>query len=231
LLVLFDLDRTLLDTGGAGRAAMKVAFRARAGITDDLETVGNDGMTDEATFRRVLSTHGRAEQLLPLVKGAYLRELPYHLRNLQGRVLPGVPELLSALVAMPLTHTGLATGNFREGARLKVEHYSLPPKLMAGGFGDGKADRIDVVLSAIREGAQVLGVAPTAVRAVAVGDTPADVIAASGAGVPAIGVATGKFTVEELSAAGADACFPGLAETPSVLEAIQTVSRVRASGG
>ncbi len=208
-VLLFDVDLTLVDTGGAGRSAMRHAFAELQLPTEPLDSLVYDGRTDRAIFREALARVGLAsdelERLYPLVLARYLERLPHELRARRGRVLPGAKELL-AHCREAGWRVGLATGNLRRGAELKLGHFGLWEAFTGGGFGDDTEVRAEVVTAALRE----LGVddAPAWV----IGDTPRDVEAAHTAGVQAIAVATGRYTIEELEAAGADIVVASLAQ-------------------
>jgi len=117
-------------------------------------------------------------------------------------VLPGVPELLAGLQATPEASLGLATGNFREAARLKLGRFGLYDLFLAGGYADDSEDRAELVAVAIERLAEASGGhGPREVYVI--GDTPLDIAAAQANGARSVAVATGFFTVDELAAAGA----------------------------
>lgn len=208
-VLLFDVDLTLVDTGGAGRAAMRWAFAASGLPTEPLERLLYDGRTDRAIFREALARVGLGgaamEEAYDVVVERYLERLPAELEARDGRVLPGVPDVLARCRAFGY-RVGLATGNFRRGAERKLSHFGLWEAFAGGGFGDDTEVRADLVAAALRE----LGHAGAA--AWVIGDTPRDVEAAHAAGARAIAVATGRYSTEELAAAGAEIVLPDLSE-------------------
>ncbi len=215
-VVLFDIDNTVLWTGGAGSAAMTRAFRDLYGVEDGFKNVEFSGRTDTAIVRSGLLEHGllngNFDAELPRFKEAYFAHLPATLRETAGgSVFPGIEELLDELARRGV-HMGLETGNFRRGGQMKLEHYGLATHLREGGFGDDSEDRDEVVRIAIER------VSPSSGAEVfVIGDTPHDVTAARANGAFALGVATGRSSVEQLLAAGADAAIADCADVGRVL--------------
>ncbi len=221
-LILFDIDLTLIHTSGAGRKAMTAAFQRLWGLEDPTTGVLFDGRTDHAIFREVIERHSLANGDLEAVYGrvveAYLDELPGSLQaSTSGRLLPGVPELLDALADEGI-RPGLATGNLRRGAAIKLGHFGIWQRFAGGGFGDDHPVRADLVRGGIVELAATLGCDPDPANAVVIGDTPLDIEAAHLAGARALAVATGSYTVDQLTAAGADHVVLDLSDTAGVLE-------------
>lgn len=211
---------TLVRTAGAGRAAMERAFAELWGIEQATAGIAFDGRTDFAIFRETVQRHGLAEgdevAAVRRAQEAYLAHLPETLKTTAGVVLPGVTQLLDALRAagVPL---GLATGNARRCAALKLGHFGLWNRFVGGGFGDNTPDRAALVAAGIAELAAMAGIAPGEAKAIVVGDTPLDVQAAQMVGARALGVATGRYSAEELRAAGADYVVDDLSATEAVL--------------
>jgi phosphoglycolate phosphatase-like HAD superfamily hydrolase len=220
-LILFDVDLTLVTTGGAGRKAMNTVFERLFGIHNPTRGVSFDGRTDFAIFMETLKMHrlidGRPSEVYQRVVDAYLGELATTIGTTGGQVLPGVGELLDAL-GNEKAAVGLATGNLRRGAEIKLGQYGLWERFAAGGFGDRTSVRAEVVSLAIRTLAEVAWVDADPAQAVVIGDTPLDIEAAHLAGARALGVATGNYTVEQLTTAGADWAVPDLGETGRVIE-------------
>jgi phosphoglycolate phosphatase len=222
-LFLFDVDNTLLHSGGAGSWAMNLAFHDLYGVENGFHGVEFAGRTDRAIFRDGLALHRlrevHFEVLLETFERTYVRHLRRTLAEASGgRVLPGVRELLAALRSTPETRLGLATGNFRRGAFMKLEHHGLRHFFVDGGFGEDSEDRREVVAAAIRRLNSAATVPPSSVYVV--GDTPIDIEAARANEAKAVGVATGPSSVEELSRAGADLVFTDFADRASVLRAL-----------
>jgi phosphoglycolate phosphatase-like HAD superfamily hydrolase len=227
-IILFDVDNTLLYTGGAGSLAMRRAFERLYGIEDGFRRVEFSGRTDWAILLDALRAHElldgdaddeRMRAEIERFLQHYYELLPVALAETEGRVMPGVPELLEALVAEGGdARMGLATGNFREAAFMKLRHYALRDHLHEGGFGDDAEDRGEVVAAAIE---RVAGGGDVDVREVfAVGDTQLDVAAALANGAQAVGVATGTTSLDDLRSAGAELLFEDLSDTERVLRTL-----------
>ncbi len=223
-LVLFDVDNTLLYSGGAGGLAMKRAFHEVFGIEDGFRNIEFTGRTDMAILRDALARwsllDGSFPRALEEFKESYLRHLADTLREASGRVMPGIRGLLSAMEEEEQIRLGLATGNFRKGAMMKLAHYDLTRFFGDGGFGEDAEDRAVVVELAIRRVARGDRL-PRGNRSVyVVGDTPLDIAAAKANGAWAVAVATGPRSVPELREAGADLVFPDLSDTQTVLRVL-----------
>lgn len=218
---LFDIDYTLLYTGGAGSKAMGLAFEAVYGIADAFQGVPFAGWTDRAILKDGLIRHGLLdgdfEGHLKRFRDAYQKILSETLRDTQGRVLPGVPDLLLALHQRPDVLLGLATGNFQSGAALKLQYYGLDGHFLGGAFGDDYEQRSHLVAAAARHVQEVGGLTAPPVAVYVLGDTPHDVRAARVNGLTAVGVATGPYSSDELRDAGADLVFPDLGDWRAVL--------------
>ena len=223
-LVLFDVDYTLLYSGGAGSLSMNRAFQEVFGIQDGFRNAKLfTGRTDTAILRDALVQHGLLrsfEESLERFKESYFRHLAIALHETAGRVMPGVPDLLPALEARKQVRLGLATGNFRQGAMMKLAHYDLARFFSEGGFGEDAEERAVVVELAIRRVAKGDPL-PRGNRSVyVVGDTSLDIAAAKANGAWAVAVATGPRSPAELEEAGADLVFPDLSDTQSVVRAL-----------
>ena len=225
-IFLFDVDQTLLYSGGAGSLAMRRAFHQLYGIEDGFRRVEFSGRTDWGILRNAMQQHGlggSAEEDFREEMGrfqeTYYRLLEPALREVEsGRVMPGIAELLGALAGREGVRMGLGTGNFRQAAFLKLRHFGLDGYLSEGGFGDDAEDRGELIGIAIeRVGGSYRGDS----RSIwVIGDTPLDIAAAQANGARSLGVATGKDSVEVLLAAGADLALADLSETQAVLAAL-----------
>jgi phosphoglycolate phosphatase len=219
---LFDVDKTLVDSRGAGVWAMTLAFAQLFGIEQGFKGIGFAGRTDTAIFRDAVTVHnldGDFAILLGRFQEAYYSTLPRTLAEVRAYVLPGVRELLAGLQAAPQAFLGLATGNFREAARLKLEPLGLYEFFLAGGYADDSEDRAELVAIAIERLAEASGGRGPR-EAYVIGDTPLDIDAARANGARSIAVATGFFTVEQLTAAGAGLVFPDFSSWRPVLDAL-----------
>ncbi|MFT5354439.1 MAG: phosphoglycolate phosphatase [Polyangiales bacterium] len=223
---LFDIDGTLISTGGAGRRAMASAFGAVCDAPHALKGVKLGGMTDRLILRAGFEAIGRtfSETLFTSVMDEYLQHLTHEVKTSEGYIVyEGVHEAVEACRAISGSATGLGTGNIEAGARIKLQRSGLDQHFAFGGFGSDAEDRAELIEAGARRGADALGVARNGVRVVVIGDTPRDVHAAHAIGARCICVATGGFTFEELEAASADAVFHTLA-APGAVDAITAAS-------
>jgi phosphoglycolate phosphatase-like HAD superfamily hydrolase len=215
LAVLFDVDGTLISTGGAGAVAWRRAFMELWGVPADIGAFSDAGMTDpevgRATFTHVLGRRPTGDELDRLLE-ARLGYLPQTVAESTGyRVLPGVDELLPRLAAAGYL-LGLVTGGTERSARIKLERGGLNRYFGFGGFGSDSPDRTELTRRAIERAAAIEqnGLRPR--DCLAVGDTPLDIAAARGAGAVSVGVASGRYRVDQLRAAGADHVVASLAD-------------------
>jgi phosphoglycolate phosphatase len=205
--VLFDIDGTLLVTGGAGAVAWQRAFRELHGVDADIEEHTHAGMTDPEiaaiVFREVIGRDGSGAERAEAI-GGYLSHLADAVEESAGyRVMPGIEELLPRLLERGVL-LGIVTGNIESAAHVKLARADLNRFFAFGGYGSDSRDRTELTRRAIERGGEASGHPLDKAATIAVGDTPRDVIAGHGAGIKVVGVATGSYSVEELTAADAD---------------------------
>jgi phosphoglycolate phosphatase len=231
LLVLWDVDHTLVDTGGVGRELYQIAFAQMFGGL--LPEPGSmSGRTDSAIVLEVLTLAGVPEPRQRIgefqaILAAHAPAMAGQLRE-RGRALPGAAAALAAVAAgRSSSRAGqhvqtLLTGNIRALAEVKLGTLGLVDHLdmSVGAYGDISETRADLVAVARRNAAQRYGGGFGGQDTVLVGDTPLDVAAALATGARAVGVATGEFTAAELAAAGAHAVLADLTDTAAVLTAV-----------
>ena len=220
---LFDIDGTLLDSGGAGQAAMEAALKSEFGATGPLEGLSTAGRTDRAITADLLEYYDLPADARTFERfaAAYFRHLPEHLAACGGLVLSGVGELLETLAGRDDVLVGLLTGNFREGARLKLEHFRLSHHFELGGYGDRHLDRNDVARDALAEVHRRLDGQVRLERVWVIGDTPHDVRCGRAIGAKVVGVATGVVPTEDLAAAGPDHLLPDFADPQPLLRLLR----------
>ena len=225
-LVLFDIDGTLLNSGGMGRAAMQRALGLVFGSPGN-PSYRYDGKTDKQIVRDVMRLEGhtdehidaRMEKLIEL----YLDGLRQGAKSGKFNVRPleGVPELLDALEARNDVVLGLLTGNVEPGARLKLTAAGIDPdRFRVNAFGSDHEHRPELPAIAQKRAGQTLGLDIAGDRLVVIGDTPADIECGRSLGAKAIGVASGHYTVEQLQSHKPYAVFPSLKNTEQLLETI-----------
>lgn len=205
--VLFDIDGTLLKTGGAGAVAWQRAFRELHGVDANITEHTREGMTDpeiaEIIFREVIGRDGSEAERGEAI-AAYLGHLQEAVDESPGyEVMPGIEEVLPRLGEQGVL-LGLVTGNIEAAARIKLSRGDLNRFFSFGGYGSDSRDRTELTRKGIERGGEVLGTPLDLEATIAVGDTPRDVKAGHGAGIKVVGVATGVYSVEEQKTAGAD---------------------------
>lgn len=205
--ILFDIDGTLLVTGGAGAVAWQRAFRELYEVDANIEEHTQAGMTDPEiaaiVFRDVLGRDGSESERAAAV-AAYLGHLADAVAESAGyRVMPGIEGLLPRLAGQGVL-LGIVTGNIESAAHIKLARGNLDRFFSFGGYGSDSRDRTELTRRAIERGGVVAGSPLDPAATVAIGDTPRDVVAGHGAGIRVIGVATGNYTVEQLAEADAD---------------------------
>ena len=199
-ILFWDIDGTLLTTGKAGVPAWEAAVRETTGKEFQLSSIRVPGLTDYQIAARTFELLGvaRTGDVLKRMVTRYEELLPSTLPLKQGRVLPHVREILEALRARTDVRSYLLTGNTRAGARAKLTHYDLLKYFPDGGFAEDLGNRSTIARRAL-ELARRSGPV-TADRIFVIGDTPHDIECAAPIDARTIAVATGGFTVEELSA-------------------------------
>ncbi len=205
--VLFDIDGTLLVTGGAGGVAWQRAFEELHGVEADIAEHTDAGMTDPEiaaiVFREVIGREGTQEERSKAI-GCYLKHLPDAVAESAGyRVMPGIEQLLPRLIEDGVL-LGLVTGNIEAAAHIKLARGHLNRFFSFGGYGSDSADRTEVTKAALDRGALVSGGTLQGDACIAVGDTPRDIKAGHGAGIKVVGVAAGSYDTEQLQESGAD---------------------------
>lgn len=212
LTVLWDIDGTLMLTGGAGITAMRLTLQRLLGVTDYPE-LEYHGRTDMAIVRDLFSKldlpfekHFRAFRQL------YHVQLASCLKESRGGLLPGVPDLLRLMLEDQRCALGLLTGNAREAAQLKLAAYGVEHFFEFGGYGDHHLDRDDVAREAQAAAAGKLGPEFHPGRVVVIGDTPADVRCGRAIGARVVAVATGGCSLERLAESKPDFLVSSLTE-------------------
>ncbi|MCA9060195.1 MAG: haloacid dehalogenase-like hydrolase [Planctomycetaceae bacterium] len=194
-ILFFDIDGTMLSTGGAGQRAMELALTEEFRVEFPFEGVLVAGRTDRGIADEIFATHcledspAQRERFMR----AYLERLPTCLRTLPGALLPGVRELLELLGEAGTIELGLLTGNYVDGAWIKLRHFGIDHFFSFGGFGDIHPERDDVARTALSNASQTLQRQLSGQESAVIGDTPADIRCARAINARAIAVATGIY--------------------------------------
>jgi phosphoglycolate phosphatase len=218
-LVLWDIDGTLISSGGAGERALVAALQAEFGIAGTLEDIEVAGRTDPWIARRVLAKFSLPEtsEHISRFLEAYIRALPGELTNPGARTLPGVRFLLQALADRGDIAQGLLTGNLRRSAEMKLNHHNLWAHFSFGAFADDSEIRNELGPHAVRRASSHHSVEFASNQVFVIGDTPYDIACGKIIGARTVGVATGRFTLDELSACSPTAAFRDLSDPEPLL--------------
>jgi phosphoglycolate phosphatase-like HAD superfamily hydrolase len=213
--VLFDIDGTLISTGGASDRAWKRAFKELHDVDVDVPAVTGKGVPDpevgRVVFKAALGREPTEDEANALMRRR-LHHLTEEVSNSPGfKVEDGVEELLENLIDDGVL-LGLTTGNVEEAAHIKLARANLNRFFSFGGYGSDSPDRTELTKKALERAKLVSGDSLDLARCFSCGDTPRDVEAGHGAGIRVVGVATGEYTVEQLLEAGADAAIASLRE-------------------
>ncbi len=226
-LVLFDIDGTLLTTGFAGSDAMKQAFADLFAIADGLAGIVVSGNTDRSILQEALAKYQLAVDATTW--HAFHERYIHHLRRtLQEphrprRLMPGIPQLLTALAARSDVILGLLTGNFATAARLKLEAFGIWHYFRVGAYGSDAADR-NALVPIVRQRTRILlGQEVPPQRIFVIGDTPRDIACARAHGARAVAVATGSYRITELLCHRPDYCFADFRDVQAVLRVLHGV--------
>ena len=221
-LFLFDIDGTLIASGGAGEHSLRLAVREQFGVEDSLREVEIAGRTDKLITLNIFKKYGveptpeRMTEFLDRYLGHLVGQLP----RKEGRLLPGIIELLGGLKRRPHVALALLTGNLVRGAELKLTHYGLWHYFEFGAFADDHTDRNQLGPVAQARALERHGVEFPPERIFVLGDTPHDIACGRVIGAKTVAIATGGCTREELARHAPDFLFEDLADVPAVLAAL-----------
>lgn len=219
IVVLFDIDGTLLDMRGAGRKSFVRSLKTVFGWDDDIRYINFAGNTDLNVLLQVAEHHGVT--LTRDDRRRFFAQMPLELeqtaKEVQLVIYPGVRELLEALSARDDVILGLVTGNVAAAARIKLKQFDLHDHFVLGAFGDDHPDRGEIARLALDRVQEKMPAGAKMKACFLIGDTPLDIAAAKSIGATSIAVATGKFGADALRAAGADHVLTDLADTSAVL--------------
>lgn len=221
-LLLWDIDGTLIASGGAGMLALETGLRNALGIEGSLADIAFAGRTDRWIVRRIFEkfsvTH--TEENVTRLIDSYVAALPLALANPKARVLPGVREILAAADARDDIAQGLLTGNVRRGAQTKLGHHGLWEFFPFGGFADDGELRNEISPHALRRANEHAKVAFAPERVWVIGDTPHDIECGRVIGARTLAVATGSHSVADLAAHKPDAVFADLSDPKKFFDLI-----------
>ena len=221
-LLLFDIDGTLIHSGGAGVHALKSAFRERFGIVDDLHDIEIAGMTDSGIVISILNKHKipATNENVSAFLDSYVHFLSLELPRRAGKLLPGVLELLERLKSRPHLVLALLTGNVSRGAQLKLDHYGVWHFFEFGAFADDHQDRNRLGPFARARAKEKHGREFSASQIDVIGDTPRDIACGKAFGARTIAVATGTWSLEQLAEYQPDFLIDDLSNVKRIIDTL-----------
>ena len=221
-LLLFDIDGTLIHSGGAGVQALISAFRERFGITDDLRGIEIAGMTDSGIVASILKKYNipATTENVSAFLDSYVHFLSLELPRREGKLLPGVLELLEKLKSRRHVVLALLTGNVSRGAQLKLEHYGVWHFFEFGPFADDHQDRNRLGSFACARARERHGREFSASQIDVIGDTPRDIACGKAIGARTIAVATGKWSRQQLAEHQPDFLIDDLSDVDGVIHTL-----------
>lgn len=222
LLLLFDIDGTLMDTGGAGLGALLDAAEECFGVSRDaIPPLDLAGATDAGVVGKLFADVGRSltDEAVRRYHDSYLGHLQHRMNSdsFSGVLLPGVGQLLGSLKSMQDVHLGLLTGNVRRGAEIKLRRFEIHGHFLDGAFGDDADNRNQLGPIALQRMKAAASADLTADGTIIIGDTPKDIACADALGARCLAVATGRFEERELQALRPWRTLRDLSSTADVL--------------
>jgi len=219
-LFLFDLDGTLVSTGGAGSRAVAQAFKTLHNVTDAHTLLDFSGKTDHAIFREIMKLAKKpamTPDVITRTSQLYLHHLEQEMKTAAVEVITGAAEFVRKAAALHDVVSGLGTGNLEKGARIKLEPTGFNRYFTFGGFGSDAEDRAEMLRFGHRRGEDAVGRKIPASNVIIIGDTPLDVLAARKNKFKVVAVATGRYSYEQLKATKPDFVFNTLLEADMLL--------------
>jgi phosphoglycolate phosphatase-like HAD superfamily hydrolase len=213
-LVLFDIDGTLIDSGGAGTRSLNLAFEETFSVREAFEGIHMAGKTDIQILREGLVLHGMdsCDRHIEVLCASYVSHLGDEIENPGRHLKPGIMEAIEAFHNMDDIYLGLLTGNIEKGARIKLGPFGLNRYFPIGAFGDDHEDRNMLLPVAVKRFSECYGKEIGRSECIVIGDTPRDVDCAKVHGAFSIVVATGPYSYESLSLSGADVVLRDMSE-------------------
>ena len=221
ILLLWDIDGTLVSSGGAGEESLRQALLNNFGIIDDLGDIEIAGRTDTSIARDICQKHQTHNLSPTALLEAYLEHLPIILPKKNGKECAGVRKVLEWSHQHPEVHNALLTGNLKKGADLKLGYYQLNGYFEFGAFGDDSMNRDELGPIAMERAKKHLKKDFQLSYTWVIGDTPRDIQCARALGCKVLAVATGRFSVEELKKHQPDLVFKNLSDYQTVIDQVE----------
>jgi phosphoglycolate phosphatase-like HAD superfamily hydrolase len=223
--ILFDIDGTIMDSGGAGMRAMDTAFMELFSVRNAFQTISMAGKTDMQILREGFELHAidHYNGVIPEFYRLYVRYLKENMKSAGGYVKPGVREALRKLQAQKEFILGLLTGNIEDGARIKLDFFGLNDYFNIGAFGNDDEDRDRLLPVAVDKLFKRNSLHVSFRDCIVIGDTPRDISCSKPYGAFSVAVATGPYSAATLSEAGADAVLNDLSDTEVFMSILKAV--------
>jgi len=221
-LLLFDIDGTLILSGGAGLRGINRAFEQLYGIANILDGITLSGRTDDKIMMDAYAKTDMSFSYPELEKFKHLyfqligEEM--HADGSSKRTMPGIDELLPTLAERENVYMGLLTGNWEKSGRAKLDHFGLNKYFDFGAFSDDSSNRNELAPIAIKRFAEKYAIKPDADQVYVIGDTPADIHCAKPHGVISVAVAAAAHSVDDLEPHDPDFLFENLTATKEILK-------------
>jgi phosphoglycolate phosphatase len=220
-LILFDIDGTLIDSGGAGVRSLDLAFKKVFSVENGFHGISMAGKTDSQIIKEGLAKHGLSmDGNFDAVIEEYLFHLKQEIQNDRKHTKPGIYEILELLNPLRDIGLGLLTGNLEQGARIKLDAFNLNKYFPSGAFGSDDEDRNKLLPVAVRRFEELSHEKIAIEESIVIGDTPRDVECAHSYGAICIGVATGPYSFNELVEARADYVVKDLSNPATLFESL-----------
>jgi len=223
-LILFDIDGTLVLSGGAGMRAMNKAFEELFDVVDVLDGISLSGRTDAMIIQEAMRKARVSDEpdMMDYFKNRYFELLPAEMEQTgsQKGVMPGISDLLPALEERPHVHLGLLTGNWETSGRIKIGFFQLNDYFPFGAFADDSSDRNALVPIAVERFGMYSGKAVTPKQIFVVGDTPKDIECTKPHGVVSVAVGAAHYDSKQLAEHNPDVLFDDLSDVDAVLSVL-----------
>lgn len=223
---LFDIDGTLLHTGGAGTRSLARSFQKIYGIENAFKGITMDGKTDPEIVKEAFRQNGVKQRIeTPEIQKVFTEYIPFLKREIwrstNYRLMPGVEEMLEDLHAHENILLGIASGNIQQGAEIKLKRGGIDKYFLFGAYGSDAEDRGEVIRIAISRAKKFLPETELTKEDIyVIGDTPRDIIFGHQAQATTVGVATGRYSLEELKEFSPDYLLPNLTYYKTLLDPI-----------
>ena len=227
--LLFDIDGTLLNAGGAGMSSMNQAFKELFDL-ESLVEIDYQGRADRSIADELMKANNieHTEENFQRMMEAYYKGLPEYLDKTNGHVLPGVQQIVETLHQRDDVALGLLTGNTQKGALVKLGHFQLSEFFKFGGFGEDHFHRDQVAEQAIAEARDHVGAEFSIDRCWIIGDTPRDITCTRHVGASVLSVCTGQYSAEDLNPYEPDVLLEDLSDVDSVIQVLTSTPSVSA---